>query len=119
MGAEMRRGTRLADPGLPFRPVLALILAGLGLVVWLVGGLALGLVSLMQLALALALSPPLAVVLPPLALACRARTGWGWLWPRPPWWLLRKWAWLCRSWFRWPWLCWAWLFADAGREPAN
>ena len=45
-------------------------------------------------------------VLPPLALACRARTGWGWLWPCPPWWLLRTWAWLCRSWFRWPWLCW-------------
>jgi hypothetical protein len=103
----MNRGARLVDPGWPIRLALALILACLGLAVWPVAGLALTLVCLGPLALLLTLSLPLAVVLPPLAIACRSRSGWRWGWLCGPWWPPA--LWLCRAWLRWPWLCWSWL----------
>ena len=72
---EMRASARFTDPDWPVRAALALILAWLGLIVWLVGGLALALVCLVPLASLLALSPTLIVFLPPLALACRSWPG--------------------------------------------
>ncbi len=108
-GGAMRGCERLAGPGWPVGPALTLILAGLGVAIWLVGGLVLVVVCLVPLTLALALSPPLALVLPPLVLACRSWTGWHWRWLCRPWSFVRPWSWLCRSWLRWPWLCWWWL----------
>ncbi len=100
---------RLPVPGWPVGPGLALFLAGLGLVVWLVGGLVLVVICLVPRALALALALPVALVLLPVAPACRSWLGWHWLWPGRPGWFLWLGSWLCGAWLRWPWLCWSWL----------
>lgn len=99
----MRTSARLLDPAYPIRFTLGLILACLGLAVWLVGGLALVLVCLVPMTLVLALSPLLA----PLALAFRSRLHTSWFWRS--YWCPWLWSWLCRTWLCWPWLCWGWL----------
>jgi DNA-binding CsgD family transcriptional regulator len=61
----------------------------------------------LPLALALALVPPLALVLGPLVLACRSWPGWSWSWLGWPCWFPWLWSWLGRSWLQWPWFCWS------------
>jgi hypothetical protein len=85
----------------------------------LLAGLASGLVCLISAVLSAATT----LMLPPLALACRAWRGWDWGWLYRAQWRLAPWAWLWLWWLCWPGLCWTWLCGPArrgvGRRPGH